>query len=140
MKTHTNIVPRPSRRGGVVTEFINDRGTWNADIVLGKSIRIYGTLKTYVKNVWTRRGRENVYEDVPFDRTFVISEFAEYDSWNLSYYGPITKISANSVTIADKNFSSDRKKRLDLYTFISRNVNFNHIRANEKNAEEMMYL
>ena len=130
MKTHSNIVPRTIKRGGVVTEFTNDRGRWNADIVPGKSIRIYGTLKAYATNVYT---------DVPFDRTFVIGELAEYDSWNLSYYGPIEKISANTVTIVDKNFT-DRRKRLDLYTFISRNKEFDAYRTAEKNAEEMMYL
>lgn len=78
------------------------------------------------------------YQGRPFENTFSVKDFAEYDSYNLSYYGEILKISEKSVTIEEKY--STRKHRLDLYTFCSRNWDWNVEEASEKNSDTMNYI
>jgi hypothetical protein len=76
----------------------------NAEIIKGKSIRIWG-------ECW---GKE-------FDKTFRIDEQAEYHSYNFSYFGKIVAITDKSITICNQY---GKNKRLDLYTFAWRNHNF----------------
>lgn len=72
--------------------------------------------------------------------TFNIGDMAEYDSFNLSYFGPIDKITEKAVTIKER-YGSDRKvHRLDLYKFCWRNINFNVAKATADNHETMMYI
>jgi hypothetical protein len=71
---------------------------------------------------------------------FVIGDAAEYDSYNLSYYGVIESISDKSVTIV-KSYGKDVKKhRLDLNTFCWRNHNFDLEQTRKSNSIESMNL
>jgi hypothetical protein len=70
--------------------------------------------------------------------SFKIGDMAEYDSYNLSYYGPIVSITEKTVTIKDKHF--DRKYRLKLDTFAWRNYNFNLEKTVQENADTMQYI
>ncbi len=69
---------------------------------------------------------------------FKIGDNAEYDSYNLSYYGKIVSITEKTVTIQDRHF--DRKYRLKLDTFAWRNYNFNLDKVMADNADTMMYI
>ncbi len=99
-----------------------------AEIKPGESIRLFGT-----------HGHRN---PIPFDVTFKIGDQAEYDSYNLSYYGTITSISAKTVTITERHLNNGKKKshRLSLDKFASRNHNFNLEETYKKNAEVMTYI
>ena len=62
---------------------------------------------------------------------FHVGDHAEYDSYNLSYYGPILKIGPKTVSIIcrhdyDKYSRGEKVQvhRLDLYKFCSRNIKF----------------
>ena len=69
---------------------------------------------------------------------FVIGDMAEYDSYNLSYYGEIVSITEKTVTIKQKY--SDRKSRLKLEDFAWRNYNFDLCDTAQKNSDTMMYI
>jgi len=71
--------------------------------------------------------------------SFNIGDTAEYDSYNLSYCGKITKITDKCVTICSYPGSSmARTHKLDLYTFSWRNFDFNEADAIRKNYIETM--
>ena len=92
-----------------------------AEVERNKSIRIYGK-----------------YSNRDFDKTFKMGESAEYDSFNLTYYGEIVGISNKTVQIKESH--GGRIHRLDLYTFMWRNHNFDVDAAFEHNANERMYI
>lgn len=99
-----------------------------AEIVPRKSIRLFGT-----KRVSSTESRA-------YDRTFKIGDLAEYDSYNLSYYGEIVSITATTVSIRPRHSSCDSVKRLPLYTFNWRNRDFDDAEAFAKNADTMLYI
>ena len=101
-----NIQPK-QRKGYAGGQRTDTTTVYNADIEPGKSIRLHG-----------------IHQKTPFDVTFELGGIAEYDSYNLHYLGKITKITGNTVTIAEK-YTGDRTHRLDLYTFSWRNYDFN---------------
>ena len=73
-----------------------------------------------------------------YDVTYRIGDQAEYDSFNLSYYGTITSITDKVVTISkpyDRGVA-----RLVLSKFSSRNWNFNVHAIAARNSETMMYI
>lgn len=70
--------------------------------------------------------------------TFKIGDMAEYDSYNLSYYGEIVSITEKTVTIANRY--DKRKYRLKLDTFAWRNFNFNLDTTIKENSETMNYI
>lgn len=72
------------------------------------------------------------------EKTFVMGDLAEYDSYNLSYYGKIVSITDKAVTIQKAH--GGQKHRLNLYTFARRNYAFNADKTAKSNLEEMMYL
>jgi len=73
--------------------------------------------------------------------TLRVGDEAEYDSYNLSYTGTITKITEKCVSIvAYPGSSNARTHRLDLNAFCWRNFDFNAAETARKNSEEMMYL
>lgn len=76
--------------------------------------------------------------DAGTGRTFLIGDMAEYDSFNLSYFGPILAITDKAVTIRNKH--SEKKHRLNLYNFAWRNYKFNADTESKKNLETMMYI
>lgn len=94
-----------------------------ADIVPGKSIRIYGEYTNHVKGPQT------------FDRTFKVGDKAERDSYNLVYTGEITQIGLKTVTIKDDSLSTT--SRLTLEGFVNRNWDFDLERIAKRNGEWM---
>lgn len=65
--------------------------------------------------------------------SFEIGDQAEYDSYNLSYTGAITKLTASTVTIQPKY--GNGTKRLSMYTFAWRNFDFNMAETAARNHE-----
>lgn len=123
----TNIIPAQranSRFKTTVEEFYkNTKMRYNVEISADrKTIKIYGTN----------------YQGNPFENTFKVGDSAEYDSYNLSYYGEIVKITDKGVTIEPRY--SSKNKRLDLYTFCSRNFDWNLDETIENNSETMHYI
>jgi hypothetical protein len=73
--------------------------------------------------------------------SFKIGDQAEYDSFNLSYYGTITAISEKTVTITSrKDTRNEKVYRLDMHKFCWRNYNFNLEKAQAENTETSMYI
>ena len=112
--THSNI---PTFLG-------HSADVWNAEVIPGQSIRIWGTYHNHVKGCQT------------FDRTFKIGDEVEYDSYNLKYTGPILGIGSKSVLI--KKSCSKVNCRLDLPRFIWRNWDFDSAKVAAHNSEEML--
>jgi len=74
---------------------------------------------------------------------FKVGDWAEYDSYNLTYVGKIVAISPKSVTIdvnAKYSWEKPKMKRLNLYEFSWRNYDFNLESIAAKNADTMMYI
>ena len=69
------------------------------------------------------------------ERTFSVGDKAEYDSYNLSYFGPIKSITKKNVIIKDTN---GKNRRLPLATFHWRNINFDLNEKQANNSEIMM--
>lgn len=112
MKTRV-MTPRYKRKGLLLPPVATE---YEVDVVPGKSIQIY------------RHGvAVNRYE---------IGDSAEYDSYNLSYYGKIVAITNKNVTIC----YGSRNHRLNLYQFCWRNYDFNLSKAAADNADTMMYI
>jgi len=72
---------------------------------------------------------------------FKLGDMAEYDSYNLSYYGPIVAITDKRVTIvcrhdAKKYAAGEKVKKhsLDLYKFCWRNHNFDLNKTIDENT------
>jgi hypothetical protein len=108
----------------VATEFL-------AEVVKGKSIKL-------TCDAGYRAGRSNEFE---------IGDYAEYDSYNLSYYGPIVAIADKTVSIICKHDAARYARgekvktyRMDLNTFAWRNIDFNVSEASAANSETMMYI
>ena len=77
-------------------------------------------------------------------KVYKVGDMVEYDSWNLSYTGKITKITPKTVFV-DKNGKHDHIerveiKRMKLYEFAWRNYDFDYITKCEENAETRMYI
>jgi hypothetical protein len=108
----------------VATEFL-------AEVVKGKSIKI-------ACDAGYRTGRS---------KEFKLGDYAEYDSYNLSYYGPIIAIADKTVTIICRHDVERYKAgakvktyRLDLNAFAWRNIDFDVNEASAANSETMMYI
>lgn len=84
----------------------------------------------------TRFNRQGAAESSP--NVFRVGDMAEWDSYNLSYYGPIVAITEKTVTIFDKCYGKNR--RLSLESFAWRNYDFNLEKARGDNIETMMYI
>lgn len=92
-----------------------------AEIVPGKSIRLFGTV---------REGERS------FSRTFELGDPAEYDSYNVSYVGKIKAIAPNTVSIvSDEGTSHEKTHRLNLENFERRNWDFSEARARQRNRD-----
>jgi len=92
--------------------------TFTVETVKNKSITV------------TREGHE--------PNTFLIGDAAEYDSWNLSYYGEIVSITDKTVTINPRY--GERKRRLSLESFAWRNYNFDLDETVRQNSDTMNYI
>lgn len=112
---HTPVMTKARKRFGQA--YPSQPTTYNAEIVPGESIRIWGLYS----------GRE-------FDKTFKMGDVAVYGSYNLIYTGTIESIGANSVGI--REYPGDTSlTRLDLNTFCWRNFDFDQERINAHNLE-----
>ena len=79
--------------------------------------------------------------------SFNVGDQAEYDSYNLSYYGPIVAITAKRVTVISRhdavrhaNGDKVKKHSLDLNTFCYRNHNFDLNKTVEENFETRQHI
>jgi len=130
MITYRDIDPKPRKLYGNLYQpketasAIADGNTHHADVIPGKSIRIFGVYRNHTN------GPQN------YDRTFNIGDWAEYDSYNLNYTGKIVAIGKNFVTI-DASDTGRSCKRLDLHTFSWRNWDFDLKKIAEHNFNEM---
>lgn len=117
---HTPVMTKARKRFGQV--YPSQATTYNAEIVPGVSIRIWG-----------------VYSGREFDRTFKLGDVAVYGSYNLIYTGVIESIGANSIGI--REYPNDKSlTRLDLNTFTWRNWDFDAKRIADHNAETSLYI
>lgn len=123
MKLVKDIQPKVRKRYSQIYAS-KTRGEFNAEIVNNTYIRIYGRYDNHVK------GPKN------FDRIFFCGDWAEYGSYNLKYNGRITTIGNKTVTIQHYENQSD-VTRMDLYSFIDRNWDFDLIASQKYNSEEM---
>lgn len=101
--------------------------TYNADILPGKWIRIFGNFKNRTAG------------PLDYDITFEIGDTAEYDSYNLIYTGEITNIGAKTVTIKHPGYSS-KSSRLTIAEFADKNWDFDLERIAKHNHEESYYI
>ena len=88
------------------------------------------------------RDSYNSESDYGYSNEFQVGDTAEYDSYNLSYTGEITKITEKTVTIMAYPDSPTMKRahRLDIHQFAWRNYDFNREETARKNSEMMMTL
>lgn len=95
----------------------------------GYSSYIVETVKNKSITV-TREGHE--------PNTFEIGDAAEWDSYNLSYWGHIVSITDKTVTIEHRHGGG--KSRLKLDTFAWRNYKFNLAETQARNSDTMNYI
>lgn len=91
---------------------------FQAEVIPGQSVRLFGT-------------QHNRVSPLDFDITFKVGDVAVQDSFNLVYTGTITAIGPKTVTIT----TWDRVHKLDLYTFATRNWDYNAERIHKRNTE-----
>lgn len=110
---------------------------WN-----GESFNDLNAHAEIVKNQYIRLYVTHPDDDsvILIERTYRLGDQAEYDSYNLSYYGPIVAIGEKTVTISEPYHGSKRRFRLSLEKFFGRNIRFDVIRASARNHDAMMYL
>lgn len=73
--------------------------------------------------------------------SFNLGDEATYDSWNLIYTGPITKITEKTVQITSyPGTQAERRHNLDLERFCWKNETFDAAKAAQQNQETMYYI
>jgi hypothetical protein len=118
--TVTNIRGKQVTRNGVV-HTAPVAYHHNAEIVTGKTIRLYGTDTNHVDG------------DKPYDRTFKVGDTVAVGSYNFTYLGKIVGISEKTVTVQEE--LGGKQTRLDLYTFDRRNYDLNLVEIARRNAD-----
>lgn len=71
--------------------------------------------------------------------SFRVGDYAEYNSYNLSYIGPIISITEKTVTIACQYDKTDIH-RISLHEFCWRNYRFKLDETIKQNNEELYYI
>ncbi len=127
MTTLLNIQPKAHMWLGKMHQPTNTQGLYHALISPKSFIRIFGHMSNHVNG------------PQQFDKTFHVGDRAEYNSYNLKYVGKIVSIGPKTVTIKHYDHSAE-VTRLDLYTFIDRNWDFDAVKIDKYNTEEMMCL
>ncbi len=112
-KTITHVGLRPRRAAAA------PYGSYHAEVVPGVSIRIHGT------------DGHNAAHQFAFDRTFKVGDVVEYDSYNMSYTGPILAIGPSTVTVKTMH---RKNARMSLYDFCSRNCRLDLDKIAARNA------
>lgn len=98
---------------------------FDVEVVKGKSVKI----DVFFKNMHNPR---------QFTKEFKVGDMAEYDSWNLTYYGEIVSITEKTVTIDPK--CGGAKKRLKIADFCYKNYNFDLETVKAENYETSLYI
>ena len=138
--TYTNIQSRNHKRQG--TTYPGEvRDGHHVEVKPGEYVRVYGVRKNryHYLTVYNMDGSKStrvVHYDEPYDLTFRIGEYAEYDSYNLKYTGPILSIGKKTVTIQ----GTSGRTRLTLHEFSWRNEDFDAEKISAENATTMMYI
>jgi DNA replication protein DnaD len=117
MKTFTVMSKARKHSPSVETEF-------TVSIIPNKLVQTYRTAKDGT---------------VETGKSFELGDYAEYHSYNLSYYGEIVKITEKSVEIRER-YQSKTVHRLDMYTFCWRNFGFDLVKTQQENSDTMMYI
>jgi hypothetical protein len=109
----------------MITVNCHSGGTdYQAEIEPGKNITVKATVVVgYTSSPITPKTQD-------FETSFNLGDKAEYDSYNLSYYGTITKISPKQVWIEDHGTT----RRLKIEDFCWRNYRFNLKQTIESNS------
>lgn len=102
-------------------------------ITVGKSIRVISTKDTSEKQPSGRYATVRRMEV----REFQVGEMAEYDSYNLSYYGPIKSITEKTVVIAERYGGKPKLHRLKIGQFVGKNYDFDLAQTQKRNSEYM---
>lgn len=102
----------------------NDQGTFNAEIVPGQQIRIWG--------IYTNcsRGPQS------FDKTFRVGDVCATGSYNLIYTGRIKKIGPKTITTQ----GHWKVERFTPYEFIYENWDYDAVKIAAHNFEEGQYI
>lgn len=81
-----------------------------------------------------------MYSGLVVDKIFHLGDYAEYNSYNMRYYGKIVAISEKCVTIEERYGynGSPRRHRLSIYQFTYKNYNFEIETVKKENSEVMM--
>lgn len=122
--------PSTIKAGKSVT-YRNVQPGQHAQVEPKSRIVLWGTqrrLRPYQKGVFL----------TPYRIEFRVGDWAEYDSYNLSYTGRIVAIGAKTVTIESyPGTANARKHRLSIYKFNWRNWNFDAELIARRNSEWM---
>ena len=102
-----------------------------APVSMGQHAKITPRVSIHLHGVTDNGALGKVY-----GKTFMLGDTAEYNSYNLSYYGTITSITAKTVTIIHEG----QKTRLSIYDFNRRNHRFDLEKMRARNDDTMMYL
>lgn len=132
----SQIMTRATKRGGTVRESEPVKNSY-ALVNPGESVTLIGTRTESVSTKGEDGRFTYAIVEKPYVCIFKVGDVAEYDSWNMSYYGTITSIGPKSVTIVKD--SGKRTARLDLERFSFRNSRFDLEKAVERNHDVMMY-
>jgi hypothetical protein len=73
-------------------------------------------------------------------KVFRLGDYAEYDSFNLSYTGPIVGITAKTVIVRKGNWTNAKTKRMKPSEFAWRNFDFDLDTVNRENWETSMHI
>lgn len=128
-----DIQARASKRYGVEVAGEIRKGH-HARIIPGVAIVLYGVETRYPYNRELGRS-EPVTKG--YCRRFVLGDFAEYGSYNLSYYGRIVAITAKRVVVEERfgNGSQCKRHSLDIHQFSVRNYDWTVEDARKRNSE-----
>lgn len=87
------------------------------------------------KSITIQKIRDGQVQDIYH---YQVGDIAEYDSYNLHYFGTIESIGAKTVTIQPRY--SEKKRRLGFDTFAWRNGNQSIDSKFDANQDTMMYI
>jgi hypothetical protein len=139
LKGETNVAVKSGKKTTViynaqhVTPRYKGGNLLNAVVVTpGESVRVVSACDRYIPG----EGNKSYHVRVVESKEFKVGDQAEYDSYNLSYFGPIHSITAKTVTIGDK-YGRSSKRRLSIGSFASKNHDFDLAKARKRNAEHM---
>ena len=116
----------------------------NIHMVYRSDVSEYGSENYLNAVINTKYKTVNIYgyyHDTAFDKVFRIGDYVEYDSYNLVYTAPITKIGPKTITVTPYPDSPyPRNIRMDLNTFIWRNHNLDLESIFKRNQETSRYI